>query len=342
MRASAGPRERARSFSRRATTRRRRSIHPAGGALVVGGVGALGAKTAEWLSRRRDAAILTGRTGRGSARGTLRSLVDVSAVVVATRSDASTAEGAEAAIRAVAATFATPGFAARARANATTPLLAAQTAAGVRGVFAPKLNGATRLLSSLGVAAGATGAFAAFTSVAGSSDPRANQLRPRAAADAAAGRAPPRRAFSSVQWGAWSGGMADAGVLRRAIRMGLGAVSPEAGLEALGRIVAAASRFDPAASRVHVPTSAVSPFDWTAFLATYPARPAPPFFDDVVVAEGNERSNAIAGAGASRRDGATAAAERVAAIVRRPTRRRCRVRRRAHRSRGGLRGGGSR
>ena len=108
--------------------------------------------------------------------------------------------------------------------------------------------------------------------------------------------------------------MADEGVLRRAIRMGLGAVSPEAGLEALGRIVAAASRFDPAASSVHDPTSAVSPFDWTAFLATYPARPAPPFFDDVIVAEGNERSNAIAGAGASRRDGATAAAERVAAI----------------------------
>ena len=82
-------------------------------ALVVGGVGALGAKTAEWFVARGGATrvILTGRTGRGSARGTLRSLADVSAVVVATRSDASTAEGAEAAIRAVAATFATPGFA---------------------------------------------------------------------------------------------------------------------------------------------------------------------------------------------------------------------------------------
>ena len=111
--------------------------------------------------------------------------------------------------------------------------------------------------------------------------------------------------------------VADAGVLRRAIRMGLGAVSPDGRPSIASRSVedvAAASRFDPAASSVHDPTSAVSPFDWTAFLATYPARPAPPFFDDVIVAEGNERSNAIAGAGASRRDGATAAAERVAAI----------------------------
>ena len=52
------------------------------------------------------------------------------------------------------------------------------------------------------------------------------------------------RGFASVsaQWGAWSGGgMADRTILDRALRMGIGSLSPEIGLEALAYILAVMS-----------------------------------------------------------------------------------------------------
>ena len=52
------------------------------------------------------------------------------------------------------------------------------------------------------------------------------------------------RGFASVsaQWGAWSGGgMADRTILDRALRMGIGSLSPEIGLEALAYLLAVMS-----------------------------------------------------------------------------------------------------
>jgi acyl carrier protein len=83
-----------------------------------------------------------------------------------------------------------------------------------------------------------------------------------------------------VQWGAWQvagGGMADAAVLQRAARMGIGAVSAPAGLAALARLLQAGAGSD------RPPVAAVSPFHWPAFLALLP-RPRPPFFDAVATA----------------------------------------------------------
>jgi hypothetical protein len=79
----------------------------------------------------------------------------------------------------------------------------------------------------------------------------------------------------SVQWGAWAvqgAGMADAAVLQRAARMGIGAVTAPAGLHALGRLLQAGF--------AQPPVAAVNPFKWPAFLALL-SRPRPPFFDAV-------------------------------------------------------------
>ena len=124
----------------------------------------------------------------------------------------------------------------------------------------------------------------------------ANYSASNAALDAAAwsrrGRGAPTL---SVQWGAWQvagGGMADAAVLQRAARMGIGAVSAPAGLAALAHLLQAGAGSD------RPPVAAVSPFHWPAFLALLP-RPRPPFFDAVAAAAAAAAEGGVAVAGAT-------------------------------------------
>jgi 3-oxoacyl-(acyl-carrier-protein) synthase/acyl carrier protein len=202
-------------------------------------------------------------------------------VVTAVRADASDAEGV--ALAAAAATThraaRAPGFTlVHAGGVLADDKLAAQRAGGVRDVAAPKVGGAIRLLGAPASAAGASGPAILFSSIAAllGAAGQANYSASNAFLDAQAWSRRRRGAPTlSVQWGAWAGGgMADAGVLKRAARMGIGAVSPSDGLEALARLLLVGAA---------APVVAVSPFDWRPFLSLLP-KPLPPFYDAVAAA----------------------------------------------------------
>jgi len=70
--------------------------------------------------------------------------------------------------------------------------------------------------------------------------------------------------------------MADAAVLKRAARMGIGTVSPSKGLAVLSQLIMMGGAGGGTAAAA-APVVAVSPFEWRAFLALLP-KPLPPFF----------------------------------------------------------------
>ena len=155
-----------------------------------------------------------------------------------------------------------------------------QTVGSLAAVAAPKVSVAARLADAF-ASFPVTGTllFSSVAALLGSPGQAKSVAAPaawdaRAVADRFAGRP-----VASVRWGAWggdTGGMAvnDAGTLSRLARVGVGALTPEQGVYALGRIVAAAS--GPA-------TIVVNPFDWDAFAKSVPRKRAATYEDFVDV-----------------------------------------------------------
>ena len=139
-----------------------------------------------------------------------------------------------------------------------------QDAETVAAVFAPKVTGAT-LLDRL-TRGDALDFFVLFSSVAGvlGSSGQANHAGANAFLDLLAAR---RRAEGlpglSVAWGPWSevGAAADRGMAERLAALGLGAVTPEQGLQALDRALS-----DDLVQVV------VQPADWRRVLSREPRR----------------------------------------------------------------------
>ena len=156
--------------------------------------------------------------------------------------------------------------------------VASQTIGGIQTVMAPKVTGMRRLSASNAVVASAMGAIIGFSSITAllGAAGQANYAAANASLDATATST--RSAgcsIISIQWGAWSGGgMADPSVVQRARRMGVGALKPWEGLNALSLIIDSLN--DNRSSSV----IAVSPFDWTTFLSVF-SRPTPAFFNHV-------------------------------------------------------------
>ena len=285
--------------------------------VISGGLGALGALAASWLvGQGQRHLLLLGRSGRvgttageGSAggAGTLGSSGGLSghsmasgvlsghsmALVTMLRCDTAAAAEAPAALL-------PPGPAGGGSSALPAPagfinsggvlrdaVLSAQTAAGMRAVFAPKLASA----ATLAPAAGAVPLqqlllFSSAASLLGAPG-QANYAAANAAlegwAGAAAGAGLPAAA---VQWGAWAVGMAaDEAVAQRAARTGLGLIAPAPGLDALRSLLLSRSRgsgggaplgLTPAAS----PLAAV-PVNWSVLLRAGRGAAPPFFFGDV-------------------------------------------------------------
>ena len=269
--------------------------------LITGGTGALGAQTGAWFTCRGSVGrvALIGRSGRSpdvlrTTRGITNS-ARTSVMIIA--SDISRAEDVD--------VFGSqthndqnrnpnpknpPGLSiVHAGGVLADAPLAAQTAGGVRHVSAPKHHAAARMMfhsSSLDLTP--SGTIIAFSSIAAmlGAAGQMNYAASNAALDSAIA-AQRNRGFASVsaQWGAWSGGgMADRTILDRALRMGIGSLSPEIGLEALAYILAVMSADAGAphtTSLARLPAMAISPFEWNVFLATLPGN-TPRFFESVM------------------------------------------------------------
>ncbi len=154
--------------------------------------------------------------------------------------------------------------------------VANQTLAGIRAVFAPKAS-AWRHMAGGRLAAQPTHTAVLFSSVAallGSVGQLnysiANSWLDAAASGSQAAGAP----VLSVQFGAWKGaGMAAASAAKME-SMGLGALTPATGLQALYGLLQAAGTEPAAAAGLRPPASvAMSPVDWPAFLQGMPHLP---------------------------------------------------------------------
>ncbi|BDA51455.1 probable oleandomycin polyketide synthase, modules 5 and 6 [Coccomyxa sp. Obi] len=231
-------------------------------ALITGGLGGLGLLTAHFMALSGlEHLMLLGRSGRGE----IGLAAFGSASVTLSRCDVSSREEAAAAAASWALRQGPPCGATIVHAGGVLAdnLLPSQTLASLRTVFAPKLAGARHLAAVL--APGPPAAAAAFSSIAGvlGSPGQGNYAAANSALDAWVDTQRHEGvAWTSLQWGAWSGvGMAAASsaLLGRLQRQGYGAVAPAQGLGALSQVLS------------HRVTSTaavtVNPFDWSLFLA---------------------------------------------------------------------------
>ena len=249
-----------------------------GAVLVTGGLGGLGLLTAAWLEQRQQPQqpmFLLGRTGFSSVSltaDTACSCLTASACEVSmARCDVAAACEAQAVVAMAArrhlvhAVLHVGGLLADA-------MLVNQTAASVRAVAAPKLNGLVLLAAA--AAEQPLQQLLLYSSIAGELGTvgQANYAAANAALDAAAGALQQQgRGSTSLQWGAWAGaGMATVQpqLLARLQRQGYGAVLPEEGLSTLQLVLSGGAG---AAALM------AAPFDWRRFLSGG-ARHRLPFF----------------------------------------------------------------
>ena len=256
------------------------AVHPdASTAFISGGSGALGAHASLWMATRGGIShiVISGRSGHAKKPSrAMRDLFLSASQVKVIQADVGSSEDTHVAIKQC---NISPGYAiVHAGGILADAPVASQTFGGIQTVMAPKVTGMRRLSSSTSVAASAMGAIIGFSSITAllGAAGQANYAAANASLDAAASST--RAAgciIISIQWGAWSGGgMADPSVVQRARRMGVGALKPREGLDALSLLIASLNANQSSS------VMAVSPFDWTKFLSVF-SRPMPSFFDRV-------------------------------------------------------------
>jgi pimaricinolide synthase PimS2 len=243
----------------------------AGTALITGGLTGLGLVTAEWLVGQgsRSLALLARRPPSAEAGAAIERMRHAGATVTVLQADAASAEDLSRALAEIRATMRPLRAVVHAAGVLDDAVLAKMTAAQYRNVLAPKVRGAwllhqmtldddldcfllySSVLSYLGAAGQANHAIAnAFL------DGLAHYRRGRGLAAV------------SVNWGVWSsvGSAAASGRGDRLGAMGLSAITPAEGCDALGRILASGAvqgsvmRFAPAAWRQHLSGAARSSF----------------------------------------------------------------------------------
>ena len=256
------------------------AAHPdASTALISGGIGALGAHTSLWLATRGSIQhfVSSSRSGRSrKSSGVIKDLCLSASQVKMVNADVSASEDTQIAISQCTAS---PGFAiVHAGGILADANVASQTFGGVQAVMAPKVTGLSRLSASTAVSAGAVGTIIGFSSITAllGAAGQENYAAANASLDAAVSSTKAAgRLIISIQWGAWSGGgMADASVVQRTRRIGVGALHPFEGLYALSLLLAGLN--DSQRSAV----IAISPFEWVTFLSIL-SRPNPSFFNRV-------------------------------------------------------------
>ena len=236
--------------------------------MVTGGVGGLGMLAAAWLAQGgMRAARLTGRSGRTlDAPSIAISNSTVSMRIVRAdagcsedvRNSASRRDERHPADPLVEGLLHSGG----ALMDAPTP---GQCARRVRGVWGGKAAGAWRLMQAETYMSDGLAWCGMFSSVASlmGSPAQCNYSAANASLDTASRMMRCRGIYAtSMQWGAWaSSGMAakSSQTLRRALAGGIGAVSPESGLAALGYILSTDMRRMPVC--LHSVVS-ISPIGW--------------------------------------------------------------------------------
>ncbi|CAL8465605.1 g5141 [Coccomyxa elongata] len=243
-------------------------------ALITGGLGGIGLLTAHFMALSGlESLLLLGRSGRVE----IGAAAFGNACVTLRRCDVSSKEEAAVAAASWALSQGPPGGATVVHAGGVLAdgLLPSQTLGSLRRVFAPKLAGARHLAAAM--VAAPLAAAAAFSSIAGvlGSPGQGNYAAANSALDAWVDTQRHEGvAWTSLQWGAWSGvGMAAASsaLLGRLQRQGYGAVAPAQGLGVLSQLLS---------QQVTSPAAVtVNPFDWSLFLTG--VRSSQAFFEDV-------------------------------------------------------------
>ena len=245
--------------------------------VVTGGLGGLGVLTASWLTHSGVHSVrLTSRTGRVASSPSIAACRRPVAVQMVrgdagcseeARCSAGRGDGRHPALPMTSGLIHSGGR----LMDAPTSRQCAQKA---RGVWGSKSGGAWRLVQGGSMMCDSLKWCGMFSSVASlmGSPAQCNYSAANAALDACAHVM--RRqgiAGTAIQWGAWTAsGMAaqSAQTLKRAASGGIGAVSPEAGLAALGRILVAGSDC-PSAVWDHG-TVGISPIGWAVALRVLP------------------------------------------------------------------------
>jgi NAD(P)-dependent dehydrogenase (short-subunit alcohol dehydrogenase family)/acyl carrier protein len=278
----------------------------AGTCLITGGLTGLGLVTAEWLVDHgaRSLALLARRVPSAEAQATIDRLRESGAAITVLQADASRADDMARALAEIRATMRPLRGVIHAAGVLDDAVLAKMTPAQYRNVLAPKVRGAW-LLHQL-TADDDLDYFVLYSSVLAylGAAGQANHAIANAFLD---GLAHYRRSRSlpavSVNWGVWStvGSAAAAGRGDRLGAMGLNAITPAEGLEALERILASGAvqgsvmRFSADAWRQNLSGAARS-----SFLSNFvradrgvaddrPAAAEPALLDQLTAAEPHER-----------------------------------------------------
>ena len=245
--------------------------------LITGGFGALGSKVATWLAANgaRHLVLCGRRAPSPSARQTILDLEQRGVRVTVAHVDVSDATAVEELTQTFAASKVPLRGIVHAAGVVEDATLASFNPDALRRVFAPKVRGAWNLHTS--TAKVPLDFFVCFSSAA-SLIGSAGQGQYAAANAFLESLAARRRGMGlcgiAINWGAWSGGgMASqtaASVQARWTARGVGSLTPEAGLEILGRVI------DGPAANI-----GVLPIDWDTYLpATYGSR-VPPLFEEL-------------------------------------------------------------
>ena len=247
------------------------SMHCARNVSCAAGVGSL---VGAWLGSQPNIRItLLSRSGRAANSALLQSLCQTTNAITLLRCDVSFRDEATAAFE-----DGLPRGVIHAGGVLADGIIASQSAAGVRTVFAPKVRGLDNLLAA---SASAPLAFcSSFSSVAAfiGSAGQANYAAANSVLDA---RAAAMQSCGlpglTVQWGAWASvGMAaqSAAVLARIERSGMGVIKPAAGLQLLHALLSSSVQT--------APQVLANPFAWPALLGGKQA--VPPVFAEFVPA----------------------------------------------------------
>lgn len=236
--------------------------------MVTGGVGGLGMLAATWLAQGgMRTARLTGRSGRTPAAPAITmssSMVNTRIV----RADAGCSEDVRnSASRSDARHPAEPLVIGLLHSGGTLmdAPIPGQCARRVRGVWSGKAAGAWRLMQAETCMSDGLAWCGMFSSVASlmGSPAQCNYSAANASLDSTSRMMRHRGIYAtSMQWGAWtSSGMAakSSQTLRRTLAGGIGAVSPESGLTALGYILSTDVRCMPVCQHSVI---GISPIGW--------------------------------------------------------------------------------